>query len=171
MYEQVSHSLLNEILDRLKPEIQRSDLRHFYTRLGANFFAIHSLFHYLYGQREDFKEQMVTLVEVMASRYIKRSAEREEVDKYREQRHNWFLSQEWVGMALYADGFAGNLDGVKKRLPYLQELGVNMVHIMPMMVCPKGASDGGYAVSNFRDIDPRVGTLDELDQLADSMHK
>lgn len=171
MYEQVSHSLLNEILDRLKPEIQRSDLRHFYTRLGANFFAIHSLFHYLYGQREDFKEQMVTLVEVMASRYIKRSAEREEVDKYREQHHNWFLSQEWVGMALYADGFAGNLDGVKKRLPYLQELGVNMVHIMPMMVCPKGASDGGYAVSNFRDIDPRVGTLDELDQLADSMHK
>ena len=171
MYEQVSHSLLNDILDRLKPEIQRSDLRHFYTRLGANFYAIHSLFHYLYGQREDFDEQMVTLVEVMASRYIKRSAELEEIDKSRERDHNWFLSQEWVGMALYADGFARDLDGVKKRLPYLQDLGVNLVHIMPMMDCPEGASDGGYAVSNFRDIDPRVGTLEELDLLSDSMRK
>ena len=171
MYEQVSHSLLNDILDRLKPEIQRSDLRHFYTRLGANFYAIHSLFHYLYGQREDFDEQMVKLVEVMASRYIKRSSELEERDKSRERNYNWFLSQEWVGMALYADGFAGNLEGVKSRLPYLQELGVNLVHIMPMMTCPVGASDGGYAVSNFRDIDPRVGTLDELDQLTDSMRK
>ena len=171
MYEQVSHSLLNEILDRLKPEIQRSDLRYFYTRLGANFYAIHSLFHFLYGQREDFQEQIVTLVEVMASRYIKRSTELEEIDKSRERNHNWFLSQEWVGMALYADGFAGNLEGVKKRLPYLQELGVNLVHIMPMMDCPDGASDGGYAVSNFRDIDPRVGTLEELDSMSDSMRK
>ncbi|MCB1762885.1 MAG: alpha-glucosidase C-terminal domain-containing protein [Gammaproteobacteria bacterium] len=171
MYEQVSHSLLNDILDQLKPEIQRSDLRHFYTRLGANFYAIHSLFHYLYGQRDDFQQQIVRLVEVMASRYIKRSAELEEIDKSRERNYNWFLSQEWVGMALYADGFAGNLEGVKNRLPYLQDLGVNMMHIMPMMVCPEGASDGGYAVSNFRDIDKRVGSLEELDLLADSMRK
>ena len=91
MYEQVSHSLLNEILDQLKPEIRRSDLRHFYTRLGANFYAIHSLFYYLYGQREDFEEQMVTLVEVMASRYIQRSSQLEETDKARERDHNWFL--------------------------------------------------------------------------------
>jgi len=171
MYEQVSHSLLNEILDRLKPEIRRSDLRHFYTRLGANFYAIHSLFQYLYGQREDFEEQMVTLVEVMASRYIERSAELEEIDKSREQNHNWFLSQEWVGMALYADGFAGNLEGVKRRVPYLQELGVNLVHIMPMMVCPEGASDGGYAVSDFQEIDPRIGSLQALEQLTAYMRK
>ncbi|MCP4289045.1 MAG: alpha-amylase [Gammaproteobacteria bacterium] len=171
MYEQVSHSLLNEILDRLKPEIRRSDLRHFYTRLGANFYAIHSLFQYLYGQREDFEEQMVTLVEVMASRYIERSSELEEIDKSREQNHNWFLSQEWVGMALYADGFAGNLEGVKRRVPYLQELGVNLVHIMPMMVCPEGASDGGYAVSDFQEIDPRIGSLQALEQLTAYMRK
>ena len=55
MYEQVSHSLLNRILDQLKPEIRKRDLRHFYTRLGANFYAIHSLFHHLYGKRDDFR--------------------------------------------------------------------------------------------------------------------
>ncbi|MEW8584889.1 MAG: alpha-amylase, partial [Candidatus Thiodiazotropha sp.] len=72
MYEQVSHSLLNQILDEIKPELRERDLRHFYTRLGANFYVIHQLFHYLYGKREDFKEQMIHLVEVMATRYIQR---------------------------------------------------------------------------------------------------
>lgn len=171
MYEQVSHSLLNEILDELKPEIRKRDLRHFYTRLGANFYAIHSLFDRLYGRRPDFKEQMVHLVEVMASRYLERSDELEQIDMAREKEHNWFLSQEWVGMALYADGFGGDLAGVQSHLPYLQELGVNMVHIMPMLVCPQGASDGGYAVSNFEDINPRVGSLEQLQDLAVQMRK
>ena len=166
MYEQISHSLLNEILDELKPEIRRQDLRHFYTRLGANFYAIHSLFHYLYGSRDDFKPKMVQLVEVMASRYIERSAVLEQLDIERQKNHNWFLSQEWVGMALYADGFAGDLKGVRQHTPYLQELGITMAHIMPMMVCPEGRSDGGYAVSNFKDIDPRIGTLEDLAELS-----
>ncbi len=80
----------------------------------------------------------------------------------REEDHNWFLSQEWVGMALYSDGFAGNLQGLTQRLPYLQELGVNLVHVMPILKCPQGASDGGYAVSDFRDIDPRAGNVEDV---------
>ena len=75
MYEQQSHSLLNEILDELKPEIRRQNLRHFYTRLGANFYAVHSLFHHLYGGRDDFRRHMIQLVEVLASRYIERAPE------------------------------------------------------------------------------------------------
>ena len=171
MYEQISHSLLNEILDELKPEIRRQNLRHFYTRLGANFYAIHSLFHFLYGQRDDFKEKMIRLVEVMASRYIERSEELEKLDMAREQDHNWFLSQKWVGMALYPEGFASNLKGLKEHVPYLQELGINVLHIMPMLVCPEGASDGGYAVSDFRDIDPRVGSLESLQELSTALRK
>ena len=160
MYEQVSHSLLNEVLDALKPELRRSDLRHFYTRLGANFYAIHSLFHHLYGQREDFAQQMLKLVEVMATRYIERHKDLKRLDVMREKDHNWFLSQNWTAMALYADAFAGDLKGVRKRLPYLQELGVNMMHVMPILRCPHGASDGGYAVSDFRKVDDRIAELD-----------
>ena len=171
MYEQVSHSLLNRILDELKPDIRKRDLRHFYTRLGANFYAIHSLFFHLYGQRDDFEQQMVRLVEVMASRYIERHKDLKKLDVLREKDHNWFLSQEWVGMALYADGFAGNLENMCSHISYLQELGVNMVHIMPIQECPKAASDGGYAVSNFREIDERFGTLDDLRALAKNMRK
>jgi amylosucrase len=171
MYEQVAHSLLNDILNELKPEISKRDLRHFYTRLGANFYVIHSLFHFLYGQREDFRAKMIRLVEVMATQYILRSNELEELDVARERDHNWFLSQEWVGMALYSDGFAGDLRGFKERISYLQELGVNMVHLMPMLQCPAKASDGGYAVSNFRNIDPRVGSLEQLRETAAQMRK
>jgi len=171
MYEQVSHALLNDILDELKPEIRRQDLRHFYTRLGANFYAVYSLFHHLYGQREDFKEQMLRLVERLALAYVDRPSDLERLDMHREEDHNWFLSQEWVGMALYSDGFAGNLAGLESHLSYLQELGVNLVHIMPILQCPQGASDGGYAVSDFRAVDERAGSLEDLRSLAESMRK
>jgi amylosucrase len=171
MYEQVSHALLNDILDELKPAIRRQDLRHFYTRLGANFYAVYSLFHHLYGQRPDFKEQILRLVERLALAYVDRPAELERLDMEREEDHNWFLSQEWVGMALYSDGFAGDLAGLESHLPYLQELGVSMVHVMPILQCPRGASDGGYAVSDFRAIDERAGTLEDVRHLSASMRK
>lgn len=171
MYEQVSHALLNDILDELRPEIEAEDLRHFYTRLGANFYAIHSLFQQLYGRRADFKEQMVHLTERLAQAYIGRPPPLKQLDMAREEDHTWFLAEQWVGMALYSDGFAGNLKGLTERLPYFTELGVNMIHVMPILKCPQGASDGGYAVSNFRDIDPRAGTLDDLCELAAALRK
>ena len=171
MYEQVSHALLNDVLDQFRPEIEAEDLRHFYTRLGANFYAIHTLFHQLYGRRPDFKEQMVHLTERLAQAYIDRPPCLKQLDMAREDDHTWFLSQEWVGMALYTDGFAGDLKGLLERLPYLTELGVNMVHVMPILKCPEGASDGGYAVSNFRAIDSRAGTLDDLCELGAAMRK
>ena len=171
MYEQVSHALLNDILDELKPEISREDLRHFYTRLGANIYAIHTLFSHLYGHRNDFFDQFKALVERLACAYIDRPEDLKHLDMAREEDYNWFLSQEIVGMALYCDGFSDDIKGLESRLPYLSELGVNLVHIMPMLVCPEGASDGGYAVSDYRNIDPRVGTRDELRDLATNMRK
>ncbi len=171
MYEQVSHSLLNDILIRLNPEIKQQQIRHFYTRLGANFYSIHSLFQVLYGDRDDFEEQAQRLVETMARQYIVRSDQAKETDLEREKNHNWFLSQEWVGMAMYSDGFAGNLEGLITKLHYIQELGVNMIHIMPILQCPIGKSDGGYAVSDFRKVDDRFGDLDSLNLLSEDLKK
>lgn len=171
MYEQVSHSLLNEILVELKPEIRNLRLRHFFTRLGANFYAIHSLFRLLYGDRPDFKEQMISLVETLALRYIERAPHLRRSDLEREKNYNWFLSQKWVGMALYCDRFADDLKGMRTKLPYLQELGINMLHIMPILDCPPGKSDGGYAVRDFKKIDARFGTTAEVESLAGSLKK
>ena len=171
MYEQVSHTLLNDILNRIKPEISKQDLRHFYTRLGANFYGIHSLFERLYGDREDFAELAQQLVETMARQYIKRPDRLRQLDLDREKDYNWFLSQKWAGMALYCKGFAGNLQGLQERLHYFQELGINLVHVMPIMRCPEGSSDGGYAISDFREINPEIGTLEDVQNLAAEMKK
>jgi amylosucrase len=171
MYEQASHALLNEILLELKPEIGNYRLRHFYTRLGANFYSIHSLFQLLYGDRPDFKQQMVSLVETLALRYIERAPHLRKSDLARERNYNWFLSQKWVGMALYCDRFADNLDGLRSRLSYLQELGVNLLHIMPILDCPEGASDGGYAVRDFTRVDARYGTTADVESLAGALKK
>lgn len=171
MYEQASHSLLNEILIELKPDIGNLRLRHFYTRLGANFYAIHSLFKLLYGDRDDFKEQMVSLVETLAARYIERSPALRKSDLAREKDYNWFLSQKWVGMALYCDRFADDLKGLRANLSYLQELGINLLHVMPMLDCPPDNNDGGYAVRDFFRIDPRYGSTEEVEELAATLKK
>lgn len=171
MYEQVSHSLLNDVLLKLAPEIKGKNLQLFYTRLGANFYAIYSVFHQLYGHRDDFNDQIHQLVEVLAHSYVNRSAQLKELDLAREKDHNWFLSQQWVGYALYCKEFANDLNGLQKRLHFLQDLGINMLHVMPILDCPKGKSDGGYAVRDFRKINPEVGTLDDLDSLVENLKK
>ncbi len=169
MYEQVSHSVLNEILERLKPELNEQRLRHFYTRLGANFYAIHSLFSLLYGAREDANERLMQLVETLLKRYLDRSEDLLKSDLEREKNHLWFLSEKWVGMALYCDRFADDLNGLRQKLPYLQELGINMLHIMPILDCPEGNSDGGYAVRDYRKVATKFGSNDDLQALALSL--
>ncbi|MFT7561299.1 MAG: amylosucrase [Flavobacteriales bacterium] len=171
MYEQVSHATLNRILDELKPGIRRNELRFFYSRLGANFYAIYSLFIRLYGKRNDFELQLHKLVEVMAKNYIKRPQSLKIDDRSREADHNWFLHQDWVGMALYANGFAKNLKDLESKVSYFSELGVNLVHILPIFECPAGKSDGGYAVSDFRCVDERFGSNEDLRKIIDALHQ
>ncbi len=171
MYEQVSHSLLNDILTEVGVEIKDKNMQYFYTRLGANFYAIHSLFHQLYGHRPDFKSQMNQLVKVLTRTYIARPQKLRKLDLAREKNHNWFLSQRWVGYAVYCREFCGDLKGLKKRLSYLQDLGINILHIMPILDCPKGKSDGGYAVRDFRKINESIGNLKDLDDLVFNLKK
>ncbi|WP_137718619.1 amylosucrase [Methylobacillus flagellatus] len=169
MYEQVSHSQLNDILIALQPQLGEHDLQHFYIRLGANFYAIHALFHTLYGERADFQPQLQRLVETLARQYIARSNALKQQDMAREKDHSWFLSQKWVGYALYCTEFAQDLPGLIAHLHYLQDLGINMLHVMPILDCPPGKSDGGYAVRDFRKIDPRYGDLHTLATLSQQM--
>ena len=171
MYEETSHSLLNEILTELNPDFLKTDPQPFHTRLGGNFYSIYQLFHKFYGHRPDFRSQLKKLIAVLVAQYIARNESFKQSDLKREKDSNWFLNQQWVGMALYTDGFATDLTGLKSRLGYFQELGVNLVHLMPMMECPKKASDGGYAVSDFCEIDERFGTLQELREVAQALHQ
>jgi amylosucrase len=170
MYEQISHAVLNEILSSFKQPAGK-DWHYFYTRLGANFYAIYSLFQHLYGQREDFKPQLGRLVEVLATQYAQRAPHLRAKDLEREKNHDWFMQQKWVGMALYSQGFAGSLANMRDKLPYMQDLGINLVHIMPICDCPAHENDGGYAVRDFRKVDARHGTMEDLEQLIAAMQQ
>ncbi len=79
----------------------------------------------------------------------------------------WFRSNKLMGMMLYVNAFAGNLNGVQKKLGYLEECGVNYLHLMPLLESPKGRSDGGYAVADFRKVQEELGTMEDLETLAD----
>ncbi len=92
-------------------------------------------------------------------------------DAKREENPNWYRSRELLGMMLYVNAFAGNLQGVTGKLDYLKECGVNYLHLMPLLESPKGRSDGGYAVSDFRTVQPELGTMEDLEQLTDACRK
>ena len=92
-------------------------------------------------------------------------------DLEREKNPDWFRQKDMLGMMLYIDNFAGNIKGVSAKLPYLKECNVNCLHLMPFLDTPKGRSDGGYAVADFRKVRPDLGTMEDLSALADKCHK
>ena len=89
-------------------------------------------------------------------------------DARREADPDWYRRRDLLGMMLYTAQFAGTLKGVEARIPYLKECGVNYLHLMPLLESPKGRSDGGYAVSDFRKVQPALGTMADLERLADA---
>lgn len=93
------------------------------------------------------------------------------LDEAREQEGDWYQSNQLLGMMLYVQNFGGNLKAVQERLPYLTECGVNYLHLMPLLDSPQGKSDGGYAVSDFRKVRPKLGTMEDLEELADACHE
>lgn len=63
----------------------------------------------------------------------------------------------------------GDILGIMEKIPYLKELGVNIVWISPMYQSPM--EDNGYDISNYLDINPEFGTLEHMKQLIKAMHK
>ncbi len=87
-----------------------------------------------------------------------------------EQSTPWFLESREVGIMLYVDLFAGNLKNIEKHLPYLIEMGITYVHLMPVFTSPEKENDGGYAVSSYRSIEKKLGTIEDLRHLATVLH-
>jgi len=68
-----------------------------------------------------------------------------------------------------ADGDGmGDLPGIRSRLPYLRQLGIDAVWLTPFYPSPQ--ADAGYDVADYRDVDPRFGTLADFDGLVADAH-
>ncbi len=71
-----------------------------------------------------------------------------------------------LGGVCYVDLFAGDLQGLRQKIPYFKELDLTYLHLMPLFRVPVGENDGGYAVSSYREVNPALGTMPELAELA-----
>lgn len=103
--------------------------------------------------------------------YKSRSSALKKLDREKENNPDWYKTNDIVGMMLYVDAFADNLKGLKNKISYIKECGVNYLHLMPLLKTPKGKSDGGYAVSDFRRVQPELGTMTDLEKLTYECHK
>ena len=117
-------------------------------------------------QSEDFDALLARLRTQVSDAYAARSPELRALDERRLVTPDWFQRTDVLGYVCYTDRFAGRLTDLPPRIDYLRELGVSFLHLMPLLQPRPGPNDGGYAVMDYRAVDPRLGTLDELRSVA-----
>ena len=143
----------------------------FVERFTANIDDIQSHFLAIYGNHPQAANLFQSLLNSICQAFVDRSEDLKKRDAQKEKKGQWFLSQELVGMSLYVDRFAGQINDLPSKLPYLQKLGVNFLHLMPLFKSPEGESDGGYAVEDFRVVEDRLGTIDDLRNFQSALQK
>lgn len=125
----------------------------------------------LYGHHFDFYYHLERLLETMADAWLDRPPEWKSTDAMREADRAWYKSGHLIGAMAYVDLFAGDFDGLVEKIPYLKEMGITYLHLMPVYSTPDGDDDGGYAVSSYREVDPQLGTVDDLKNLAEELRR
>ena len=141
--------------------------RIFYQRLQQFGPELKELHGQLYHSEKDYDD----FVAMMERAFAERSDALKTLDASREQNPEWFRGQDVLGMLVYTQCFGGNLNGVQSHLDYLQEAGINYLHLMPLLESPPDRSDGGYAVANYRKVQPSLGTMEDLAELASACHE
>ena len=158
-------STIHQILE----EKNITDL-HFISRLEHYFPKISDLFEKLYLHHPKKEEALKKLLEILLENFDKRDHSLKKLDLERVQNPNWFSSEKIVGMMLYTDRFNENFKGVQNKIPYFKNLGINTLHLMPFLEVPEPENDGGYAVKNYRETNPKLGTMQDFENLAKELH-
>ena len=105
----------------------------FLTRLERFFTELRDPLVALYGDDPRFPESFRALLDAMAATARERDPDLRRLDHEREITPDWLQREQALGYVTYADRFAGTLEGVRQRLPYLRELGVSYLHLMPLL--------------------------------------
>ena len=153
--------LLRDLVDGAAPNDAA-----FAQRLRNGFAPLCELLASLYGERDDYLDQLTAILETAAQAWRERPADLKALDAAREAEPLWFQSNRMLGGVCYVDRFAGDLEGVRAQIPYFRELGLTYLHLMPLFACPAENSDGGYAVSSYREVRADLGSLEDLRRLA-----
>ena len=143
----------------------------FCSRLNKHFPQLFSILMHLYGGQYDFYFHLESLIHLMAQSWVERPETLRKLDKDRESNPTWFKDHIMLGGVCYVDLFANNLQGIRDKIPYFKGLGLTYLHLMPLFRTPEGENDGGYAISSYREVDPHLGTMDDLRQLAEVLRQ
>ncbi len=166
-FRQQAQVTLARLLPRLESTIPNATEWHTFTqRLNQQFPRLFELLYRLYGDQYDFFYHIENTLRTAAEYYVRRANDLKQRDQVRERDRSWYQSENMVGATLYVDLFASTLEGLREKIPYLRELGITYLHLMPLFRAPADNSDGGYAVSSYRETNPALGTMDELRALA-----
>ncbi len=138
----------------------------FELRLAEHWRPLFSLLFRLYGTRYDFFFHVEQVLRTAAKAWADRADDLCQQDRRRLNDPDWFQSENVVGGALYVDLFSENLNKAREHVGYFQDLGLTYLHLMPLFAVRPGDNDGGYAISNYRSVDPRLGTIEDLRLLA-----
>lgn len=138
----------------------------FMRRFDEQFDRLFGLFSALYGEREDCLDHLANVTKIALTSWRTRPEALKDIDRAREATPDWFQSNEMLGAFCYVDRYAGDLQRMRDHVPYLKELGVTYLHLMPLFDCPKTNSDGGYAVSSYREVRSDLGSMEDLNALA-----
>ncbi|MFW5955996.1 MAG: alpha-amylase family glycosyl hydrolase [Halorhabdus sp.] len=135
-------------------------------RIDEQLPTLWTAFSTVYGDSAEQAEWVIRAVDAAVEGYEDRAEDLRELDRERAATPDWIQQSEHVAYMVYVDLFAGDLEGVREKIPYLKELGVTYLHLMPLLEPREGQSDGGYAVKDYRSVDPDLGTMDDLRDLA-----
>ncbi len=131
----------------------------------------HDELRWLYMELYDNGDMFAELCDNMGRFYRERNRDLKAMDLCREAGPDWYKSNDMLGMMFYIDNFAGTMKGVEERLDYIERCNVNYIHLMPFLDTPAGRSDGGYAVSDFRKVQERLGSMEDLESLTAACHR
>lgn len=168
--ERESSASLRRLMPRLEARfegrVDADEWDAYVQRLRRHFPRLFGRLHALYGHYYDFFYHLETILASATQMWLERPDELKALDAWRAADPQWYQSHRMVGAMCYVDLFAGDLEGLRSRIPYLTELGINYLHLMPVFKVPEGDNDGGYAVSSYREVNPRLGTMEELAKLS-----
>jgi amylosucrase len=161
--------LLPRLEERFAGRTDEAAWQAYTERLRAHFPRLFRLLLHLYGNRYDFFYYLEQLLCTATNMWLDRPDELKALDAVKEYDNQWYQSSRMLGAMCYVDLFAGNLAGMHERIPYMKELGITYLHLMPIFRSPPGDDDGGYAVSDYREVNPSLGDMEQLAELASEL--
>ncbi|MEB3231535.1 MAG: amylosucrase [Leptolyngbyaceae bacterium] len=163
--------LMPRLEARFANQVDQGDWHSYVQRINTHFPRLFKLLFQLYGQQYDFFYHLEDIMATATQMWVERPDDLKGLDVMREADPHWYQANRMVGAMCYVDLFAGDLQGIRDRIPYLTEMGITYLHLMPVFKSPEGDNDGGYAVSSYREIDPPLGTMEQLKELASELRR